>query len=51
MNYQKELDKLIVKLEKEESCADTFTAQLLCTLQQLCVGIFESVFPDYGFLL
>lgn len=26
MNYQKELDKLIVKLEKEERVANTFAA-------------------------
>lgn len=32
MNYQKELEKLIVKLEKEEKSAEAFAAQLLCTM-------------------
>ena len=42
MNYQKELEKLIVKLEKES--AETFAAQLLCTMQQLCFRVFEQLF-------
>lgn len=51
MNYQKELDKLIVKLEKEEHVPTLLLHSCCAPLQQLCVGIFESVFPDYGFLL
>ena len=84
MNYQKELEKIIAGLEKENRVprfrfdkddwdeqeklpegagtenpgnreksqgAEAFAPQLLCTLQQLCAGIFEPVFPDYGVLL
>ncbi len=44
MNYQKELDKLLDTLTKEGACSKASAAQLLCTMQQLCVGISEQLF-------
>ena len=36
VNYQKELDKLILELKKKKKSATASSSQLLCTMQQLC---------------
>lgn len=41
MNYQRELDMLLAKLEKSGGSSQAFASQLLCALQQLCAGIFK----------
>lgn len=33
------------------ACSDIIAAQLLCTVQQLCAGVFVGVFPNYGVIL
>ena len=38
-NYQRVLDQTIEQLTKEGKGADASPSQLLCALQQLCVGI------------
>ncbi len=43
-NYQKELDKLIDNIKKEEKVPRLFLHSLLCAVQQLRTGIFISVF-------
>lgn len=35
-NFQKELDKKLELIKKEEKSPDTSFTQLLCTVQQLC---------------
>ena len=42
INYQKELDKLIDHLQKEEKVPSP--SQLLCSVQQLCTGVSEQLF-------
>lgn len=43
-NYQKELEKIIEENQKQGKIPRLFFAQLLCALQQLCVGISVPVF-------
>ena len=44
INYQKELDKLIDHLQKEEKVPTLSSSQLLCSVQQLCTGVSEQLF-------
>ena len=39
------------KASVREEGTKPFSAQLLCSMQQLCVGISESFFSDHGFFL
>lgn len=66
-NYQKELDKIIDKIAEQKAAWTTggmsagmkekpmppelFFAQLLCAMQQLCVGIPSGIFQNHGILL
>ena len=49
INFQKELDKLLEQNQREARVP--FSAQLLCTVQQLRDRIFIGLFSDHGFLL
>lgn len=43
-NYQKELEKLIDQIQKENKVPRLVPAQLLRALQQLCAGISVEIF-------
>lgn len=43
INYQKELDKLIDHLQKEEK-VPTLLLHSCCAVQQLCTGVSEQLF-------
>jgi len=44
LNYQKELEKLILQQQKEGKVPRLFLHAMLCTMQQLCPGISFQVF-------
>ena len=44
MNYQRELDQLLARLEEEEKSSQASAPQLLRPLQQLCAGVLERIF-------
>lgn len=49
INFQKELDKLLEQNQREARVPFSFSAQLLCTVQQLRDRIFIGLFSDHGF--
>lgn len=51
INFQKELDKLLEQNQREARVPFSFSAQLLCPVQQLRDRIFIGLFSDHGFLL
>ena len=51
INYQKELDKTIVSLQKEGRVPKLFAAQLLCAVQQLCIEYLSSILKSRYFII
>lgn len=51
MNYQKELDKLIVKLEKEEYVPTLLLHSCCAPCSSYVLEYLSQYFQDYGFLL
>ena len=51
INYQKELDRFITDLQKEEKSPDASASQLLRPMQQLCAGILKQLLQNHGTLL
>ena len=56
INYQKELEKILEQITKtavQENVrrdSQTLSAQLLCALQQLCIGVSVPIFFHYCIL-
>lgn len=51
INYQKELDRLITDLQKEEKVPTLLLHSCCAPMQQLCAGILKQLLQDHGTLL